>query len=248
MRRSLAFIVLFAAAAIGIFAQAEAEPVSPAASPTPPAKTNERPRAEMTPEPFDNASVEKMAAQCVTFETEAGTIILEMFPESAPESVRNFLNLSATGLFDTTTFSRVVPDFVIQGGDLYTRSGEMTYAAGMRARKTVPDEPNRILHERGIVSMARGDEANTATTSFFILVDSASYLDGKFAAFARVTKGMDVVDAINKAKVTDEKPEKPVRINKATVASCSDTQLPADNEQPPETPAVQNSQPQSVHN
>ena len=144
-----------------------------------------------------------------------------MFPESAPESVRNFLDLSATGLLDTTTFSRVVPDFVIQGGDLYTREGEITRAIGLRARKVVPDEPNKILHERGILSMARGDEPNTATTNFFILVDSASYLDGKFAAFGRVTKGMDVVDAINKADVTDEKPAKPVRIKKATVAPCS---------------------------
>jgi peptidyl-prolyl cis-trans isomerase B (cyclophilin B) len=71
--------------------------------------------------------------------------------------------------------------------------------------------------------MARGDEANTATTNFFILVDAAPSLDGKFAAFGRVTKGMDVVDAINKAPVTEEKPEKPVRIRKATIAPCTAT-------------------------
>src|SRR4051794_2115433 len=83
-------------------------------------KANARP-AEATavnaPEPFDGASVEKMAAQCVTLETELGAIEIAMTPEAAPESVRNFLNLAATGALDTTTFSRVVKDFVIQGGN-----------------------------------------------------------------------------------------------------------------------------------
>ena len=145
---------------------------------------------------------------------------MEMFPEHAPESVRNFLNLAATGLLDTTTFGRVVPGFVIQGGDLYSREGKVTYEIGMRARRTLPDEPNKVLHERGILSMARGEEANTAMTGFFILVGRGPHLDGKFAAFGRVTKGIDVVDAINEAPVNEEKPEKPVRIRKATVSRC----------------------------
>lgn len=187
-----------------------------------PAKSNQRPVVETPakPEPFDSADVKTMAGQCVVFDTEAGSIEMEMFPEHAPESVRNFLNLTATGLFDTTTFGRVVPGFVIQGGDLYSREGKVTYEIGMRARRTLPDEPNKVLHTRGILSMARGEEANTAMTSFFILVGSGSHLDGKFAAFGRVTKGMDIVDAINSAKVSDEKPEKPVRIKKATVTPC----------------------------
>jgi peptidyl-prolyl cis-trans isomerase B (cyclophilin B) len=90
-----------------------------------------------------------------------------------------------------------------------------------RVNRPVPDEPNKILHDRGIVSLARGDEPNSATTNFFILVTKAPYLDNKFAAFGRVTKGMDVVDAINKAPVTAEKPEKPVRVRKATVTTCT---------------------------
>ena len=161
-----------------------------------------------------------MAAQCVSLDTEKGVIEVELFPESAPESVRNFLNLAATGLLGTTTFSRVVPNFVVQGGDLYSREGKVTAAIGQRARKTVIDEPNKILHERGILSMARPDEPNQATTNFFILVSAASYLDGKFTAFGRVKKGMEVVDAINKMPGVDEKPDKPVRIKKASVAAC----------------------------
>jgi peptidyl-prolyl cis-trans isomerase B (cyclophilin B) len=110
---------------------------------------------------------------------------------------------------------------VIQGGDLYSREGKVTYEIGMRARKTVPDEPNQIRHERGVLSMARSDEPNSATTHFFILLSDAPTLDGKFAAFGRVTKGMDVVDEINKAPVQNEKPDKPVRIKKAIVGTCS---------------------------
>ena len=162
-----------------------------------------------------------MAAQCVTFDTEMGVIELELYPEHAPAAARNFLNLTATGLFDGTSFSRVVPGFVIQGGNMWSREGgKVTREIGERARRTLPDEPNPILHERGIVSMARPDEPNQATTDFFILVSAAPNLDGKFAAFGRVTKGMEVVDAINKAPVTGEKPDKPVRIRKATVMPC----------------------------
>ena len=186
-----------------------------------PKKTNSRPAPKAAIlEPFEKADVKTMAAQCVKFDTEAGVIEMEMFPESAPESVRNFLNLVSIGALDTTTFSRVVPNFVIQGGDLYSREGKVTSEIGMRSRKTIPDEPNKVLHERGILSMARSDEPNTASTHFFILVSSAPSLDGKFAAFGRVTKGMEVVDAINKANVHEEKPEKPVRIKKASVAAC----------------------------
>src|SRR5688500_13234756 len=109
-----------------------------------------------------------MAAQCVTLETDLGAIEIAMMPEVAPESVRNFLNLSATGLLDTTTFSRVVKGFVIQGGNLAT--GEKWGAeVAKRMSRRLPDEPGIIKHVRGIVSMARGDEPNSATTHFFIL-------------------------------------------------------------------------------
>ena len=201
-----------------------AQPPAPTPAVKEPSKTNARPTpapAAAKPEPFDKADAATMAGQCVTFDTEAGIIEMEMFPEHAPESVRNFLNLAATGLFDTTTFGRVVPGFVIQGGDLYSRTTPVTYEIGMRARRTLPDEPNKVLHERGILSMARGEEANTAMTSFFILVGAGPHLDGKFAAFGRVTKGIEVVDVINKAAVHEEKPDKPVRIKKAIVAACA---------------------------
>lgn len=196
----------------------EPKPVEPGNDPP---KKNARPDEiiAVKPEPFDGASVEKMAQQCVTLQTEAGNIVIEMLPDSAPENVRNFLNLAGTGAFDTTTFSRVVKDFVIQGGNLST-SEKWGIELAKRMTHKLPDEPSLIKHERGIVSMARPDEPNSATTSFFILAGNGSNLDGKFSAFGRVTSGMEAVDVINHAPVEGEKPSKPVHITRAIVAPC----------------------------
>jgi len=187
----------------------------------PPRKANARTTEPTAPaaEPFDGAPVEKMAGQCVTLETELGAIEIAMMPEAAPESVRNFLNLSATGALDTTTFSRTVKDFVIQGGNL-TTSEKWGWELSRRMARKIPDEPGIIKHVRGIVSMARTDEPNSATTHFFILVGNGAHLDAKFAAFGTVTKGIEVADQINQAPADGEKPQKPVKINRAVVAPC----------------------------
>ena len=184
-------------------------------------KANARPGAEAvpTPEPFDGATPEKMAAQCVTLDTEAGAVEVEMLAEAAPETARNFLNLAAAGAFDTTTFSRVVRGFVVQGGNLSTRE-TMTAELAKRARRTVPDEPNAVKHTRGVLSMARADEPNSATTHFFILVGEGAHLDGTFAAFGRVASGMEAVDRIAAGELDGEKPKSPVRIRRTAVAQC----------------------------
>jgi peptidyl-prolyl cis-trans isomerase B (cyclophilin B) len=190
----------------------------PAKEPTP-AKANARP-ANTRAEPFTNASVEQMSGQCVTLETEPGLIEFEVYPEHAPETVRGFLNLTASGALNTTTFSRIVKGFVIQGGNLST-SERWGHELAARASRTLPDEPNQVKHERGVVSMARSDQPNSATTNFFILVGEARHLDGSFTAFGRVRRGMDIVDKINAAPAAEEKPEKPVKIIKAKVAPCA---------------------------
>lgn len=185
-----------------------------------PKKANTRtPNAETVADPFDGASVEKMGSQCVTLETEIGAIDIAMMPEVAPEAVRNFLNLSATGALDTTTFSRVVKGFVIQGGNLST-SEKWSAELAKRMTRKLPDEPGLVKHVRGIVSMARTPEPNSSTTHFFILVAPAPHLDSKFSAFGTVTKGMEVVDVINQAPGDGDKPQKPVKINHAIVAPC----------------------------
>ncbi|MBA2704942.1 MAG: peptidylprolyl isomerase [Blastocatellia bacterium] len=214
----LAFAILFVWTP---FARAQEVPKASDTPEVAPKKTNARTpdvRAG-APEPFAGASVEKMAQQCVTLETEAGNIVIEMLPDSAPENVRNFLNLSATGALDTTIFSRVVKDFVIQGGNLST-SEKWGIELMKRMTHKLPDEPSLIKHVRGIVSMARPNEPNSATTNFFILVGNGSNLDGKFSAFGRVTSGMDVADAINHGPTEGEKPSKPVHISRAIAAAC----------------------------
>ena len=214
MRNILVFICLLFAVATTVLAQT---PVNPADSEK---KSNVRPAETVTrPEPFDGASVDKMVSQCVTLETELGNIDIAFMPEVAPESVRNFLNLAATGALYTTKFSRTVKDFVIQGGNLST-SEKWNVDLAKRMTRKIPDEPGIVKHVRGIVSMARTDEPNSATTHFFILVGAGPHLDSKFAAFGTVTKGIEVADAINRAPADGEKPQKAVKINRAIVAPC----------------------------
>jgi peptidyl-prolyl cis-trans isomerase B (cyclophilin B) len=213
------YLIIFAFAA-----DAQTKPTVKNSAPKVTKKTNQRPNVTVpktvAADPFEKADVKTMSEQCVTLETEAGNIVIEMFPESAPASVRNFLNLAASKSLDTTTFNRVVKDFIIQGGDLSTNE-KWNAELSKRASKPLIDEPNQIKHERGIVSMARADTPNSATTNFFILNGTASHLDGTFAAFGRVVKGMEVADAINKMPVENEKPTKPVKIKRAVVAPCS---------------------------
>ena len=220
--RSIALLVCLLAVCALASAQVPGAQNNNAASPPPaPPKKNERPAVEARAarEPFDGATVEKMAAQCVRLETEAGEIEMEMLPETAPETVRNFLNLAAIGAYDATTFHRTVKGFIIQGGSLSTRQ-PLTLEYAKRMARTIPDEPNLVKHVRGIVSMARSDKPNTATSSFFILVGDGPHLDGTFAAFGRVTRGLEVADAINAAPAEDEKPSKPVQVKRAVVAPC----------------------------
>jgi peptidyl-prolyl cis-trans isomerase B (cyclophilin B) len=204
-----------------VAAMAQDPPASPQTPTGTVRKANERPADTVANprEPFDDASTDKMAAQCVTLETESGSIEIEMMPEVAPESVRSFLNLAATGALDTTTFSRVVKGFIIQGGNLST-SEKWGVELSKRAARKLPDEPGLVKHVRGIVSMARTDEPNSASTHFFILVGEGPHLNSKFAAFGKVRNGIEVADAINAAPTDGEKPVRPVRINRAVVAQC----------------------------
>ena len=224
--RVFTFIIFCLIIFVSTFKAQTNTPKKPVEKPAPKdsKKTNQRPNATApkaaAADPFEKADVKTMSEQCVTLETEAGNIEVEMFPESAPETVRNFLNLAASKSLDTTAFTRVVPNFVVQGGDLSTNE-KWDWDLSKRASKTLIDEPNQIKHVRGIVSMARADTPNSATTNFFILMGNASHLDGTFAAFGRVIKGMEVAEAINKMPVENEKPNKPVRIKRAVVAPCA---------------------------
>lgn len=215
--RTILFIVIVLGSVGTLSAQGQSQ--SPAETAK---KANARPSTaiEEPREPFDGVPTEKLVGQCAVLDTEAGTITIEVMPDIAPEASRNFLNLAATGALDTTTFSRVLKGFVIQGGNLFT-SERWGAELAKRMSHHLPDEPNLVKHVRGIVSMARTSEPNSATTHFFILVGDGHHLDGKFTAFGRVLRGIEVADVINQAAVDGETPQKPVHIRRGSVTRCN---------------------------
>lgn len=129
--------------------------------------------------------------------TKFGEMELVFFPELAPRHVESFLTLARKGFYDGTIFHRVIPGFMIQGGDPNTKdpSNRQSYGNGGPGY-TVPAEFNRIPHERGIVSAARAADPNSAGSQFFIVIDKAPHLDGKYTVFGEVVRGMDVADNI----------------------------------------------------
>lgn len=156
------------------------------------------------PEPFSTESPAELARYRAVLDTTAGAITIEFFPDRAPEHVRNFLRLAQAGVFDGTAFHRVVRGFVAQGGALNTR-GPLTEKQQALVH-TLQPEFNDTKHVKGIVSMARGDDPASATTSFFIVTGDASSLDNKYTVFGRVVDGMAVVDAMDQAPVNGEAP------------------------------------------
>ncbi len=129
--------------------------------------------------------------------TKFGEMELVFFPELAPKHVESFLSLAKKGFYNGTIFHRVIPGFMIQGGDPYTKdpSKRQVYGTGGPGY-TLPAEFNRIPHERGIVSAARTADPNSAGSQFFIMVDKAPHLDGQYTVFGEVVKGMEVADTI----------------------------------------------------
>lgn len=124
-----------------------------------------------------------------------GKIALELYPETAPISVDNFVKLAGKGFYDGVVFHRVVPGFVIQGGDP-TGSGMGGPGYQIKGEFRANGVKNDLKHTRGVLSMARAQDYDSAGSQFFIMVEDAPHLDGLYAAFGRVTEGMDVVDKI----------------------------------------------------
>ena len=157
------------------------------------------------PVPFATDSPAELARHTAVLETTMGNITIAFTPEKAPEHVRNFLQLAQAGVYDGTAFHRVVRGFVAQAGSLTSRTAALAEKQQKRVHNLQP-EFNDIQHVKGIVSMARGDDPASATTSFFIVTGPAPSLDGKYTVFGRVVDGMDVVDRIDAAAVNGESP------------------------------------------
>jgi peptidyl-prolyl cis-trans isomerase B (cyclophilin B) len=131
-------------------------------------------------------------------ETRFGEIELEFFADKAPGHVKNFVDLAKKGFYDGSTFHRVIPGFMIQGGDPNTkdknasRDRHGTGGPGYEIKAEFNDTP----HKRGVLSMARSSDPNSAGSQFFIVVKDSNFLDRQYTAFGRVTKGMEVADQI----------------------------------------------------
>jgi peptidyl-prolyl cis-trans isomerase B (cyclophilin B) len=167
--------------------------------------------APPAPPPFSEETVEELAQHRVVMQTAHGNIVIEMLPEKAPNHVRHFLRLASLGAYDKTAFHRVAPGFVIQAGDLNTRTEPVPpltqkYIVRIRA------EINDVKHTAGIVSMARGEEIDSALTSFFIVLGDQPALDNTYTVFARVVVGMDVVAKIAATPTENERPKERVDI------------------------------------
>jgi peptidyl-prolyl cis-trans isomerase B (cyclophilin B) len=149
-----------------------------------------------------------------------GRIVLRFFPDVAPKHVANFKNLADRGLYDGTTFHRVIPGFMIQGGDMNSKNedrsddGFGSHPDGM----TIPAEFSNIPHTRGILSMARSAKPNSAGCQFFICLANAPHLNEQYSVFGEVIQGMDVVDKIAAVKRDSKNnPEQKVTMTKVTI-------------------------------
>jgi peptidyl-prolyl cis-trans isomerase B (cyclophilin B) len=170
-----------------------------------------RPRPAPAPPPFTVETVDELSQYRVTMETSKGNIVIELMPDKAPNHVRHFLRLVSATAYDKTSFHRIAPGFVIQAGDLNTRSEPVPQAAQKYVAK-IRAEINDVKHKAGIVSMARGEEIDSALTSFFIVLGDQPALDGTYTVFGRVVEGMDVVEKIAATPNENERPKERIDI------------------------------------
>nr|WP_084065383.1 peptidylprolyl isomerase [Paenibacillus stellifer] len=182
--------------------------------------------ASASPSPASSAKGSSSADQpsasashpIVTFEMQNGGIIkAELYPEVAPNTVNNFISLINKGFYDGLIFHRVIPGFMIQGGDPEgTGTGGPGYS--IKGEFLANGFTNDLKHTRGVLSMARANDPDSAGSQFFIMTDAAESLDGSYAAFGKVTEGMDVVDAIAALeRDSNDRPKEPPVIKKVTV-------------------------------
>lgn len=152
-----------------------------------------------------------------------GKIRIELFPDVAPLTVRNFDSLVSIKFYDRTAFHRVLPNSIIQGGDPNSRDGEEeTWGFGDPSQRTIPAEFSNLPHSRGAISMARrGNDTNSGTSQFFICVGNRNDLDRKYSLFGRVLEGMDVVDAI--ANTPHNEYDRPIQKVEMTITKLDAT-------------------------
>ena len=175
-----------------------------------------RDRPAPEPEPFADETADELSRHRAVIETSMGKMVVELFADRAPTHVRSFLRMASAGVFDGTALHRVARGFVIQGGFLPTRREPLDEKQTAYVR-TLQPEFNPTPHDRGILSMARGDDPASATSSFFIVLARTSGLDNKYTVFGRVIEGLDVIEGIETVPVTGETPVTRIEVTRIRV-------------------------------
>ena len=198
-------------------------PDSSATTSAPPAAT--APPAAAKASKNEEKAMSNYQDKVAELHTSAGEIDIRFFPDVAPNHVKNFIDLAEKGFYNGTKFHRVIPGFMIQGGDPNTISGSpATWGTG-GSDKNVNAEFSSVKHKRGIVSMARSTDPNSASSQFFIMVADYPSLDGKYSVFGQVTKGMDVADKIVGAQTgQNDRPLNPTTIESVKIRPANENE------------------------
>ena len=159
-------------------------------------------RAQDAKQPEEKKPMDSPAKEVAVLKTSAGEMVAELWPEVAPKTVENFKKLAREGFYDGTAFHRIIKGFMIQGGDPNTKdpSKESSYGIGGPGY-SVPAEFNDRPHVRGVLSMARSADPNSAGSQFFICLGTKSSLDHQYTTFGTLIKGLDVLDKIGDTPV-----------------------------------------------
>jgi cyclophilin family peptidyl-prolyl cis-trans isomerase len=191
-------------------ATAVAETATPEPTPTP------------TPEEKPMSSYENKIAE---IHTGKGVITVRFYPDKAPNHVRNFIDLAEQGFYNGTKFHRIIPGFMIQGGDPNTKTADTSTWGMGGSGKNVKAEFNDIHHKRGILSMARSQHPDSASSQFFVTVADAGFLDNNYTVFGEVLSGMEVADQIvNAPRGAQDRPNDPVAIERVVIRDAKDSE------------------------
>ena len=156
--------------------------------------------------------------EIAVIETTMGNIELEFLEDEAPGHVKNFKELANKGFYDGTIFHRIIPGFMIQGGDPNSKSEDRSSHGTGGPGYTIKAEFNDTPHDRGILSMARSQDPDSAGSQFFIVVKNSHFLDGQYTAFGRVVKGMDVADNIvNSPRDSGDNPDERIEMKSVKI-------------------------------
>ena len=179
-------------------------------------------RSEEKKEEKKDAATMNEPKEVAVIKTSEGEMVAEFWPDVAPKTVENFKKLAKSGFYDGTAFHRVIKGFMIQGGDPLTKdeSKQSRWGTGDPGYK-IDAEFNKKSHERGVLSMARSQDPNSAGSQFFICHGSPKFLDGQYTAFGKLIKGDDVLEKIATTKtLPGDRPEKRMNVESIKIVSA----------------------------